>query len=284
MRDVLVTGAAGFIGRRLCGGLRSSGHTVIELSRSQGDICDPTTLQNVAPVSHVFHLAARTFVPDSWTDPLAFHAANVLGTCNVLDYCRTHRARLTFVSAYVYGNPARLPVAETDLPRPNNPYALSKCLAERSAEFYALNMGVDVAVIRPFNIFGPGQDARFLVPRVMAQARTRCPIEVKDLSPRRDYLYVEDLVDVLMRTLNARYRFEVFNVGSGRSLSVREVVTAVQQIYGTNLPVVSANESRPNEIDDVYADIGKAERLLGWVPSTSFNAGLERIAFAEQVS
>ena len=134
MARILVTGAPGFIGRALCRSLRVCGHEVAQLSRSDGDISEPATLGQIGPIKHVFHLAGRTFVPDSWKDPLGFHKANVIGTGNVLEYCRLQRARLTFISAYLYGLPDRFPVWELCAPRPNNPYALSKHLAERSEE------------------------------------------------------------------------------------------------------------------------------------------------------
>jgi len=201
-RKTLVTGAPGFIGRALCRALRTEGNAIIELSRHDGDIADPKTLASIEPVEQVFHLAGRTFVPDSWEKPLEFHRTNALGTGNVLEYCRLHGARLTFVSAYLYGLPDRLPVWEQCLPRPNNPYALSKYIAEQLCEFYAAYHGVHVTVMRPFNLFGPGQKEHFLIPHIVNQVRLRQAIHVKDLEPRRDYLYVDDLVDALMRTLD----------------------------------------------------------------------------------
>jgi nucleoside-diphosphate-sugar epimerase len=277
MASVLVTGAAGFIGRALCLSLRRNGHEIVELSRRDGDISEATTLSRVEPIHHVIHLAGRTYIPDSWKDPLGFHKTNVLGTANVLELCRTQGARLTFVSSYLYGVPERLPVSEACTPRPNNPYALSKHLAEQVCEFYATYHGVDVTVLRPFNIFGPGQKVLFLIPHIIRQVRAGLAIHVKDLDPRRDYLYIDDLVDALVKTLDGPSGYNVFNIGSGASLSVRELIAAIQSVAGTGLQVVSEGEIRPNEINDVYADIGKAHALLHWSPNLTFQQGIAKM-------
>lgn len=284
MARILVTGASGFIGRALCRALRSQGHELVELSHQDGDIAEPATLGNIGAVQQVFHLAGRTFVPDSWRDPLGFHKANMLGTGNVLEYCRGHGGRLTFVSAYLYGVPDRLPISEDCVPRPNNPYALSKYLAEQVCQFYTSSHDVDVTVIRPFNIFGPNQKDHFLIPHIFNQVRAHRTIHVKDLVPRRDYIYIDDLVDALVKTLKSPGGYNVLNIGSGKSLSVRELIDDIQSVVGTKLPVVSTDEVRHKEIDDVYADIGKAQGFLGWTPSLSFQQGIERMMLGESGS
>jgi nucleoside-diphosphate-sugar epimerase len=261
--------------------LRLRGHEVEELSGRDGDIAEPATLSRVGQVRHVFHLAGRTFVPDSWKDPLGFQRVNVLGTANVLEFCREHGARLTFVSAYLYGVPERLPVSEACVPRPNNPYALSKHMAEQVCAFYAAHHGIDVTVIRPFNIFGPGQKAHFLIPQIVGQVRQRQTVHVKDLAPRRDFIYIDDLVDAVVKTLRGPSGYNVFNIGSGSSLSVRELIAAIQSVAGTELPVISEAEVRSNEIDDVYADTSKAQGLLGWTPNITFQQGIEKMILEE---
>jgi GDP-4-dehydro-6-deoxy-D-mannose reductase len=178
----------------------------------------------------------------------------------------------------LYGLPDCLPVNEICIPKPNNPYALSKYLAEQMCEFYATHHGIHVTVIRPFNLFGPGQKEHFLIPHIVNQVMARRAIHVMDPEPRRDYIYIDDLVDALLRTMGrAGGGYNVFNIGSGSSLSVREMISVIQSVARTELSVVSSGEGRCNEIDDVYADIDKAQTELGWAPCLTFVQGIEKL-------
>lgn len=279
MKQILVTGAAGFIGRRLSQALRQAGHQVVELTSADGDIADPATLERLGgtEMDFVFHLAGRTYVPDAWREPADFQRVNVMGTLNVLELCRTRGIPLTYVSAYVYGIPARLPISEDDRAVPNNPYALSKLMAESLCHFYAGSFDIPVTIIRPFNIYGPGQKKHFLIPEIVAQVEAGQSIHLKDLTPRRDYVYLDDLVDALMLTMEPESGCRVFNIGSGSSLSVAEIAEAIQSVAGTSLPVVSEEQPRANEISDVYADIGRAGNELHWRPRHSFEAGIRKM-------
>lgn len=276
---ILVTGATGFIGRRLVQMLRHSGHQVLGLASADGDIADTATFAKFRqmPLDYVFHLAGRTFVPDAWREPVEFHRVNMLGTLNVLELCRSKGVPLTFISSYLYGVPDSLPMPETHRIDPNNPYALSKLMAESASDFYAHYYDVPVTVIRPFNIYGIGQKAHFLIPEIIAQVKAGEPIHVKDLKPRRDYLYLDDLVDGLLRTLQNATGYRVYNFGFGSSLSVRQIIDAIQTVAGTSLDVVDDGQPRRNEIPDVYADISKARRELAWSPKYSFEDGIREI-------
>ena len=285
MKNILVTGAGGFIGRGLVHALKNAGHKVLELTSADGDIADPATLKKFdeAEAEHIFHLAGRTFIPDAWREPADFQRVNVNGTVNVLELCRKQKIPLTYVSAYLYGTPASLPIKETDRIAPNNPYALSKSLAESMCRFYAEHYEVPVTIIRPFNIYGTGQKSHFLIPEIIAQIQANKPIHLKDLTPRRDYLYLDDFVDALVRTVEVGHGFHLYNIGYGSSLSVSEIVDAIQSVAETSLPVVSENKPRQNEISDVYADIHHAKHELGWYPRHTFKEGIKNIISVESV-
>jgi nucleoside-diphosphate-sugar epimerase len=281
----LITGASGFIGRALVFRLKAQGRDVVPVDSVDGDIASQETLAKFAQqdIAHVFHLAGKTFVPDSWDDPRAFCQTNVLGTVNVLEFCRKSRIPMTYVSAYVYGHPDRLPIGENSAIRPNNPYALTKKLAEEVCEFYASAYDLPVTTIRPFNVYGIGQTENFLIPEIIKQTLDDGEeIVVKDLVPRRDYVYLEDLVTALLATLDKPGGYRVYNIGSGVSLSVQEIINVIQDIAGTKKQVVCANEIRTNELRDVVADISKAENELGWHPGCSFHIGIEKIICSER--
>ncbi len=285
MSKILVTGASGFIGRALVSGLKARGRDVVPVDSADGDIASRETLAKFAQqdIAHVFHLAGKTFVPDSWDNPQAFCRTNVQGTVNVLEFCRKKRIPMTYVSAYVYGHPDSLPIGENSAIRPSNPYALTKRLAEEACEFYASAYDLPVSTIRPFNVYGIGQAENFLIPAIISQALDDGgKIVVKDLAPKRDYVYLEDLVTALLATLDKPDGHRVYNIGSGVSLSVQEVIDAIQDIADTQKEVVCDNAIRANELMDVVADITKAGKELGWRPETSFCAGIENIIRSER--
>lgn len=269
---LLVTGANGFIGKRLVPALEQGGMTVYSCSASSGqDICNPAALSAFKDkgISQVIHLAGKTFVPDSWVTPDRFYEVNTLGTQHVLDFCRATGARLVYVSAYVYGIPQYLPISELHRVAPNNPYAHSKWLAEELCRFYAQHLGVAVTVLRPFNLFGPGQSGQFLIPTILKQAGTEAVIMVKDATPKRDYLHIDDFVRACIKSLRVTSRFSLFNVGSGHSVSVAELLDMVTRHASRPLTWQSTEQQRVNEIPDTIADISAIQAALQWRPEIS---------------
>ena len=268
-----MTGADGFIGSHLTQALEQDGCIVIPLSGSDGDIAHVTL--DYSGINHVFHLAARTSVPESWRAPRNFYETNVLGTANVLEFCRSAGASLTHLSSYIYGPPLRLPIDEEHPVRAFNPYSSSKILAEEVARFYASSFSVPVTIIRPFNIYGPGQTNAFLIPMIIQQAlscETRS-IEVADDRPKRDQLFVSDLIELLMRTMDGG-GLRIYNAGSGHSVSIAEITGLVTGLLNISKPLVSRSEQRPSDVMDVKADISRAKASLGWQPRVPLSEGL----------
>jgi nucleoside-diphosphate-sugar epimerase len=273
-KSVLVTGADGFIGSHLVPALLTAGYNIFTHTRREGDIRNcPLSYEGVG---HVFHLAARTFVPDSWSAPLPFYEVNVLGTVNVLEFCRARDASLTLMSSYVYGRPTRLPISEEDPLDAFNPYSHTKILAEETGLYYQRQFGVPVTIVRPFNVYGPGQDSRFLIPKILTQAIDPglAVMVVADLRPRRDYLFIADLIRLLVGTAFRR-EGGIFNAGSGLSWGVGEVISVVNGLLPMSKPVQANGPMRPDEILDVIADISRARHSFEWEPRVPFRDGLQ---------
>jgi nucleoside-diphosphate-sugar epimerase len=280
---VLVTGATGFLGRPLVAALESQGFTVRRHSSADGDIAD--CVLPMADVTRIFHLAAKSYVPESWQNPGAFYRTNVMGTVNVLEHCRRSHAALTLISSYVYGQPQRLPIPEDHPLSPANTYAHTKILSEETARFYEQRFGLDLLIVRPFNLYGPGQTGPFLIPSIVRQALDPSVdlIRVQDLRPKRDYLYVADAVSFLIASLGPGIH-GVFNLGSGVSNSVAEIAELVNRAAELKKPIVSNNQQRPGEIMDVVADTSRARAELGWCPRTSLAEGIAAVVAAERAS
>jgi nucleoside-diphosphate-sugar epimerase len=277
MSRVLVTGPTGFIGKHLVPRLRAEGHEIVEAGRTAGDTADQATWKRLPPADVVVHLAAKSFVPESWDAPGLFVRTNLLGTVEALEYCRAHGARLVFPSSYLYGDVVRQPIAETTTLAATNPYALSKKLAEEACEFYADRFSIQTTILRPFNIYGPGQSDTFLIPAIVKQVNAGKEIHVKELEPRRDYVYVIDVIEAMVKAMARAGGFGVFNVGSGTSYSVSELIQTIQEVWGTDLPVCSDGVRRPGEIMDTVADIARARQQLGWTPRFTLREGLEAL-------
>jgi GDP-4-dehydro-6-deoxy-D-mannose reductase len=274
--SILITGSAGFIGQHLVPVLQRGGD-VLALDRRAGNIETAEAWSALPAANVVIHLAGKSFVPASWADPSIHIRANLSGALAALEYCRKHRARLVFLSSYLYGTPEQLPIPETAPLRVTNPYALSKQLAEETCRFYAEHFGLDVTILRPFNAYGAGQASSFLIPAIVQAVEAGEPIHVKDLEPRRDYVHVADLVRAIVAATRGPAGYSVFNVGSGVSHSVAEVISLVQELWGTSLPVVSEGVRRAGEIMDTVADVSAAARALQWRPQISLAEGLQRM-------
>jgi len=208
-----------------------------------------------------------------------------MGAVNVLEHCRRHQAALTLISSYVYGRPQYLPITESHPLAAYNPYAHTKLLAEDTARFYEQHFGLSLVIVRPFNLYGPGQRSSFLIPSILRQVMDPSVdvVRVQDLRPKRDYLYVDDAVTMLLATLRPDSH-GVFNMGSGQSNSVAEVIELVTNAAGIHKQFVSADVQRPQEIMDVVADISRAAAELDWRPCTSITDGIAAVVAVERAS
>jgi nucleoside-diphosphate-sugar epimerase len=271
---VLVTGGSGFVGRRLVQSLRDKGAEIYAPERGILDV-SAGPLPDLS-ADWVIHLAGRTFVPASWSDPTGFYRVNVLGTVNVLEYCRRSRAKLIYVSGYCYGIPETLPIPESAPLKPNNPYAFSKSAAEEACRFFFESLQTSVMIVRPFNIYGPGQSPDFLIPRIVGQAIDPmvAAIVVEDDTPKRDYVHIDDVIGAIESLRRNPRPGATLNIGSGESYSVAELAAMVCKAADVGKPVVSRGNRRPNDIPDVIADITAIRDATGWSPSISLQDGL----------
>jgi UDP-glucose 4-epimerase len=274
---VLITGSSGFVGKHLNERLRKKKVDVVTFDRVDGDITNWDDVKKILPVDVIFHLAAITFVPLSFENPRLTYFVNTVGTLNILELCRKKDIdKMIYTSSYIYGIPKYLPIDENHPPDPNNPYSSSKFLGEKLCEAYSRDYGINCVILRPFNVFGKRQDPSFLIPTIVNQMLEGNKIILNDPEPKRDLLYVEDLVDAYLKALEYP-KHDIFNIGSGKSYSVREIVKLLLRLNPKKVEVDYLNKRRKNEIMDVVADIDKARKKLNWSPKTSLEEGLAKI-------
>jgi len=277
MNNLLVTGSSGFIAKNLLPKLSEEQYEVTKINSKSGDICDEDIWTNIPKNDTVIHLAGATYVPHSWNNPSLFFKTNLLGTICALKYCKEHSAHLVFLSSYLYGNPTKLPINENSKLYANNPYALSKKMAEEACQFFAESHQINVTVLRLFNVYGPEQSSNFIIPTIINQIESDGIVKVEDLEPKRDFVYIKDVVRAIIKSIKYKNNFTAINIGSGKSHSVEELINTIQGIKKTKCLVKSSGNRRKDEIMDTVADIKMAKELLKWEPRYSLQDGLTEI-------
>ncbi|MDJ0786656.1 MAG: SDR family oxidoreductase [Myxococcota bacterium] len=302
MRNVLVTGGAGFIGGHLADRLVSDGVSVrvlddfstgreanLEGIRSQiklirGDLRDAETVDRaVEGVDVLFHLAAVPSVPRSLAEPERTHSVNATGTLQLLEAARRHGVSRVVMasSSSIYGDTEELPKVETMPPRPRSPYALQKFAAEQYGRLYAEHFGLETVALRYFNVFGPRQDPASeyaaVVPRfVLACLKGETPTIYGDGEQTRDFTFVADVVEANLHAARAAdVSGLVMNVGGGRQTSLNTLLAMIGELAGTEVKA-AYDETRQGDVRDSLADVSLLESRTGFRPAFSLREGLGR--------
>lgn len=286
----LVTGANGFVGRHLLAHLAQYGDRATGVDRD----CDVTDSSSVLEVLErtrpevIYHLAALTHVGDSWKNPVEFTRVNVIGTKNVLDAARAVVPDATVVlvsSADVYGivREEELPIHETFRVAPANPYASSKVEAEHVAHDSFRMWGQRVVIARPFNHVGPGQSVQFVVPalvdRLLEALETGADeIPVGDLSTRRDFSDVRDVVRAYRLLDQYGVAGEVYNVASGHDVGLDDIAAQLVESIAPGVRLVQ-DESllRPVEVPVMRGSFDKIHEVCGWEPTIPLATSLRDV-------
>jgi UDP-glucose 4-epimerase len=300
-KEVVVTGGAGFIGSHLCRTLIDQGAKVTAfdnlssgkidfikdlmddgLKFVQGDIRDTTALEKATRNSEViFHLAAQTSVPFSMEDAKEDCEVNVVGTLNVLEAAKKADARVVFSSSCaVYGNPEKRPTPETYPTHPISFYGLSKFVGENYCCFYQENYGLEVVMLRIFNVYGP--NGHGVLPDFLNKLKkTPDKLEVLGTGRQgRDFVYVSDMVKILLLAATSPAAAgQIFNVGTGTTTSVTELAKKITELLGLEGVKISftGGLAWEGDMDITQADNSKAVNTLQWRPQVNLDQGLKKL-------
>lgn len=275
----MVTGSEGFIGANLVKAVKNIGGKVIPIDEKLGsNLLEKETIENLPDADVIIHIAGKIYIPSAWDDPRSMYDININTTLNMLEFARRKNVqKFIFPSTYVYGKPQYLPVDEKHPIRVSNPYTRSKLICEELCKAYSEDFNIPTVILRLFNVYGPGQSQPFLIPTIIFRLSSP-PIILNDGAPKRDFVYISDVVRALQLSVDFQAsKFEVFNIGSGISHRVSEVVDLILKISGTECNVVYKNERRKDEVMDIVADISKAKRLLNWKPNVTLEDGLKNM-------
>ena len=276
----LITGGRGFVGQWLAAHLRSLGDEVVVIDL-EVDVTDPAAVLaalTAAAPDAVYHLAAMTHVGESWDDPLKVLEVNVLGTAVLLAaarQCGSDPRVLVTSSAEVYGavtDPSKLPLREDSPTAPLTPYAASKLAAEAFVDQAVRGHGQHAITVRPFNHIGPGQTPNFAVPAlakriVAAERRGADAIVVGNLSARRDFTDVRDVVRAYRLLVESGTPGTVYNVCSGHDVAIQEIADQLLALAGASLHLeVDPALVRPVEVPELRGDPSRLQGVTSWKP------------------
>jgi len=298
---VLVTGACGFIGSHLTRRLVAEGADVHAMTSEvssvyprrlldlrgtitvhEGNLMDRSAMDAIVKAAcpaFIFHLGAYTHVGKSWQRVDECIQANIQGTMNLLQALADtgYERFVNTGTSEIYGD-IEVPFREDAIVNPISPYSVSKYAAERFCRLFQRAYGWPIVLLRPFNAFGPAQTPDRVIPEIIVRALRKEELAMTQGRQTREFNYVEDLAEgFLLAATTPGVEGEIFNIGGGEEISMRDVATMILDIMGNPIePRFGALPERPTEIMRMYCDSSKARERLGWSPGHSLREGLER--------
>ncbi len=304
MARIVVTGGAGFIGSHLCEALIAREHQVVTLdcfddfydpavkrrnienlvhedrfTLIEGDIRDPDAVEKAFAerVDVMVHLAARAGVRPSIEQPLLYHDVNVNGSVVLLEACRKHGiGKFIFgSSSSVYGNNKKIPFAESDfVDQPISPYAATKRAGELIAHTYHHLYDFSTICLRFFTVYGPRQRPDLAIHKFARLIAAGKPIPVfGDGSMMRDFTYIDDIIDGVLRAIDQAAGYRIYNLGESQPVALGELITRLEEALGQKA-VIDRQPLQPGDVQRTFADVTRAGEELGYKPATDMRTGL----------
>ena len=307
MSTILVTGAAGFIGSHVVERLLHRGDVVVgvdnfntyydpdikrrnaaasigndKYSMHEMDICDGPAIFELFGKTMpdvVVHLAARAGVRPSLQDPNLYNRVNILGTQHILDACREVKPShlVAASSSSVYGGITEVPFTESmDISRTISPYAATKRMNELMAHVYSHVYGLNITMLRFFTVYGPRQRPDMAIYKFTKLITDGEPVPMfGDGTTARDYTYIDDIVDGVVKAIDSPFRYEIFNLGEHHTTTLRDLIDMVARHVGKP-PTIEQQPLQPGDVTITYADVDHARDLIGYQPSVGMEEGVRR--------
>jgi len=285
LKKIVVTGYNGFVGYHLVDtllkkyeivGISNTPHTKQNILQIRKDIRSITVKELPKNIYGIIHLAALTNVAYCQNHPVHCYDVNVTGTQNMLEVARKIDSKFIFVStSHVYGIPQKLPIAEDHPKNPTSIYSASKLAGEILAESYARSYGMDVTILRLFSVYGPKSPSHLVTSRIISQLLEKNVIRLGNVHPKRDFVYIDDVVKAMDLVLKKSQGLNIYNVGTGKSYSILDLCNLLRKIARKKILVKSVKSySRKSEVDEIVSNSSKI-RKLGWKPKVELLDGLK---------
>ncbi len=303
---LMVTGAAGFIGSHLCHRLLKDGNTVVGLDNFdafydrkikesnvqelesfdnfkfvEGDIRDAACVDSICKddVDVIVHLAAKAGVRPSIADPVGYADCNINGTVVVLESAKKNNIKkfIFASSSSIYGNNKKVPFSETDnVDFPISPYAATKKAGELLCYTYSHLYDIDMTCLRFFTVYGPKQRPDLAIHKFCKLIMADNPIPFfGDGSMMRDFTYIDDIIDGVVKSIDKCNGYEIYNLGEERPMRLDKLVEEIEKVLGKKA-ILDRKPVPPGDVKQTYADISKAKKQLGYNPDTEIAAGLKK--------
>jgi UDP-glucose 4-epimerase len=283
INKVLVTGSTGFVGKRLCRELSELGIKIVGSNSNDKknlDVTNTNQLHSIdkSGVEAVIHLAAKTSVISATIDPYQAYFTNIVGTLNVLEFCRlSNIKKFIFMSSYVYGQPNYLPIDEEHQVNPHSSYHKSKLIAEQLCKNYSFDYGMDIVTLRPFLLYGPDVKPYMFISTVIQQIKNNGNVLLSGKYTSRDFLFITDFLDLVTNILNEFPNgYNLYNVGYGESHRLEEVTQILAQLLNKKITINYNNQIRPGDVTEMIADISKVSNAFHWKPKIGIHEGLKK--------
>jgi len=300
----VVTGGAGFIGSYITKKLVERGDTITVIDNMntgkeknlesirdkinfiKGDILDMDLLEDITKdADGVFHQAALASVQDSFDEPDKYYNVNVNGTENILKLSKKYGFKVVYASSSsVYGNPIKIPIEESDEKNPINPYAETKLKKEELAIKYS-EMGVSVIGLRYFNVFGKGQSKEYagVLKLFLERIRDKLPPKINgDGTQFRDFVYVEDVVNANIMSMNSDVNHAFFNVGTNTTITILDLAKTIIKSSGLNLEPIFG-PALEGDVQKTKANIDLIKEKIGWKPTIVLEEWINEIISTNKI-
>ena len=248
-----------------------------------GDIRDYNIVNKaVKGVDIVCHLAALIGIPYSYVAPESYIDTNIKGTLNIVQAAKINNVKKVIITSTseTYGSALYVPIDEKHPYQPQSPYSASKIAADAIALSYYNSFNTPVSIIRPFNIYGPRQSARAVIPTIITQILQKAnKIELGNLTSTRDFTYVKDTCEAYVKSIKTdNIEGEIINIGNSKDISIKDIAEKIKDLMHSNAEIESRTERRrikSSEVNRLNADSSKALRLINWKPKYSLDDGLK---------
>ena len=274
MTKILVTGHEGVIASNLIKKLTNCEIIIDSINGKRIDLQNNEEVMKIEPVDTVIHLGGKTEKGLEWEK---YFENNIIGTLNILEYCiKKNIKKIIFVSSYVYGNPKYSPIDEQHQISPHNLYTKSKFLAEELCKIYSEKYKLNVIILRPFNIFARSMNKNYLISNLIESINTKKTVTITNRTSKRDFLYIDDFIELILKIKDYDFKYEIFNVGSGISYSFDEVIEIIEKNTSKKLNLEYKNDDQ-SYIQNITADNSKITKILDWKPELTFEEGLQKL-------